>query len=231
MGASVLGWVLAVVAVLVAGLAGWWARSQGSARARLEEELGDSRTSLAEARARLEKRSRAFEERGKELGELRRRLDKTRRRAFDARESTGSLEGRIAELEQSLTRREQQAREATVAVDSLREQLARREAEAAGLLAQAAAAPPPADPEEQARRTAQVATLEAELLDLTRKLQEAERETARFRSRERTHRRLYIVIKGELDAARDRLAALGAPVPGAPHPPPDEEPQANAPAE
>jgi chromosome segregation ATPase len=231
MGASVLGWVLAVVAVLVAGLAGWWARSQGSARARLEEELGDSRTSLAEARARLEKRSRAFEERGKELGELRRRLDKTRRRAFDARESTGSLEGRIAELEQSLTRREQQAREATVALDSLREQLVRREAEAAGLREQAAAAPPPVDPEEQARRTAQVATLEAELLDLTRKLQEAERETARFRSRERTHRRLYIVIKGELDAARDRLAALGAPVPEAPHPPPDEEPQANAPAE
>ncbi len=73
------------------------------------------------------------------------------------------------------------------------------------------------------RLSGRVATLEAELRDLAQKLMEAERETTRYRSRERTHRRLYIVIKGELDVARDRLAALGAPASEPPHPPPDGE--------
>jgi chromosome segregation ATPase len=115
----------------------------------------------------------------------------------------------------------------------VREQLAGRDAEAAQLREQVAAARPQADPEEQVRLSGRVATLEAQLRDLTQKLQEAERETTLYRSRERTHRRLYIVIKGELDVARDRLADLGAPAPEAPHPPPDEglSPRLDAPGE
>ena len=223
MGAGALGWVLAVLAGLVAGVAVWLGRSQSRQRAALEEELVSQSAEHAEERARLEKRSRSFEERGKELGELRRRLDKTRRRAFDAHESTGSLEGRIAELEGQLTRREQQARDAGLALESVRGALTSRDAEVAQLREQVAAAKPQVDPEVQVRLSGRVATLEAELSDLTRKLKEAERETTRYRSRERTHRRLYIVIKGELDAARDRLAALGAPASEPPHPPPDED--------
>jgi chromosome segregation ATPase len=224
MGADALGWVLAVLAGLAAGLAGWVARSQTQKRATLEEELVAERAQLSEERRKLDKRSRAFEERGKELGELRRRLDKTRRRAFDARESSGSLEGRIAELEGQLARREQQARDAGLALESVRGALTSRDAEVAQLQEQVAAARPQADPEEQVRLSRRVATQEAELRDLTQKVQEAERETTRYRSRERTHRRLYIVIKGELDVARDRLAALGSPASEPPHPPPDEEP-------
>lgn len=209
MAARELGWVVALLASLTAGVVVWWARAQRNGRSVLEGQLGGVRAQLSDAQAQLAKRSRALAERRKELGELRRRLDKTRRRAFDARESTGSLEERVQELQRGLSRREQQARQAAMVLESAREQLSSREQEIARLHEQLATARPRSDPEEQARGSQRVATLEAELSDLTRKLRDAERETARYRSRERTHRRLYLVIRGELEIARDRLAALG----------------------
>jgi len=36
----------------------------------------------------------------------------------------------------------------------------------------------------------------------------------RYRQRERTHRRLYMVIRGELDAAKDRIRTLTGAPPG-----------------
>lgn len=231
MGVSLLGWVLAALATATAGAFGLLARAQRGARSRLEAELGETQRALEAQRGEQAKRARSFEERGKELGELRRRLDKTRRRAFDARATSGSLEERIAELEQALERRDEQARASARALEAAREALAARDRElvqAREQLADAATAP---DPAEDGARRHQM--LEAELRDLTRKLRDAERETARYRSRERTHRRLYLVIKGELDAARDRLAALGSPVAPASHPdtgreqgPPEEGPVA-----
>jgi hypothetical protein len=43
---------------------------------------------------------------------------------------------------------------------------------------------------------------------LAARVREVEAESARYRQRARTHRRLYMVIRGELDVARDRIRAL-----------------------
>ena len=49
---------------------------------------------------------------------------------------------------------------------------------------------------------------------LTGQLRDVERDAQRYRQRERTHRRLYLVIRGELGAAQDRIRQLSGAEPG-----------------
>ena len=55
---------------------------------------------------------------------------------------------------------------------------------------------------------------EAEVRRLNGQIREVERDALRYRQRERTHRRLYMVMRGELDAAKDRLRQLTGAAPG-----------------
>lgn len=209
MGASVaVAWIVAVLAVgAAAGMAvAWRARSQRCRE--LDATLAGLQGELEEERQRHERRQRSWEERGRELAELRRKLDKAKKRAFDASESTTSLEERISELEKRATSREQEAQEARLVAEGLREKLEGERKRAEELTRKLAGAGPRVDPQEAASSTKRALAAEAELAELTEKLRAAEREASRYRTRERTHRRLYMVIKGELDAAKDRLRAL-----------------------
>jgi len=49
---------------------------------------------------------------------------------------------------------------------------------------------------------------------LSAQLRDLERDAMRYRQRERTHRRLYLVIRGELGAAQDRIRQLTGAAPG-----------------
>jgi chromosome segregation ATPase len=198
------------------------------------------RSDLESREQELARRTRAAKERSQELTELRRKLDKTKKRAYSAHEETSGLEGRVRELEETARRREVEAREARAEVNRLEGRLQQQEGEGARFRARLATSKPGskgpnADPEELARLTKQVAAAKAELKELTEKLLASEREASRYRSRERTHRRLYLIIKGELDVAKDRLRLLEGKGPGpSPHVqarPSDPLPAAPAPHE
>jgi colicin import membrane protein len=196
---------------LFATAASW--RAERGRRAALEREMDALGAELARSREEAAARVHATDQRGRELQELRRKLEKVRRRAHSVREEQAPLAARASELERALVdrggeiegvraelaraelERQRQAEE----LARLREALARAEQAPAPALGEAAAL-------EEERRRAEEA--ETEVRRLAARVREVEGEAARYRQRARTHRRLYMVIRGELDVARDRIRAL-----------------------
>jgi DNA repair exonuclease SbcCD ATPase subunit len=205
---AVTGWILAGVAGAAVALLWVSWRGERQRRAALEAELTEQGDELAGAREQLARRTRDSDERRNELQELRRRLEKTRRRAHETHQASSERESRASELEERAAGREREAAAARLVLEQTRAALERERAQAEALrgqLAQAASAP---DPQELTRLGERAARAEAELKRLKEELENVDRERSRYRMRERTHRRLYLVIKGELGAARDRLRAL-----------------------
>ncbi|RIL03971.1 MAG: hypothetical protein DCC71_14545, partial [Proteobacteria bacterium] len=77
-----------------------------------------------------------------------------------------------------------------------------------------AAREPRVDPDAHRGLAHRADAAEEEVRRLQGQLRELERESMRYRQRERTHRRLYMVIRGELDAAKDRIRHLTGAPPG-----------------
>jgi chromosome segregation ATPase len=211
-----LAWMLAGLATAVAaGLALAW-RSQRDRCSTLEGEARELRDALEAERAQLQRRARSGEDRTRELKELRARLEKTKKRAFASQEAAAPLQSRIRELEEGLASGERKLRALRLETEHLRQRSQARERETAELRQRLAGLEGRSlDPQQAATLTRRVEVAEAEVAALGEKLRLAERETRRYRTRERTHRRLYHVIKGELDVAKDRLRAIerAAPVP------------------
>jgi chromosome segregation ATPase len=208
--AALSPWIVVGIASAVAAL-GWllW-RSERRFRVRAERDVGELCEQSASLEAELSRRARSAEKRSQELIELRRKLDKTKKRAFEASGGTVDLEARIGELEERLRAREQETREARDAAARITQELVGERHAVAELrqkvlpLEHAA----PEDREDLAKLKRRAEAAETQVKQLTEKLKNAEREASRYRTRERTHRRLYAAIKGELDVLKDRLRTL-----------------------
>jgi hypothetical protein len=70
------------------------------------------------------------------------------------------------------------------------------------------------DPDEHRGLAHRADAAEEEVRRLNARIRDVERDAMRFRQRERTHRRLYLVIRGELGAAQDRIRHLSGAPPG-----------------
>jgi chromosome segregation protein len=208
------------IAAAVAAVA--W-RGERARRVALDFEAEELREAAIAARRDAEAKTETKRARGDELVELRQRLDKAKRRAFTAQEEKAPLEARIAALETELGDRERETKR-------LRDDLARLEGEVemanrdktrlrdetqrAVEAREAAARVPRVDPEEQRSLAHRADAAEEEVRRLNGQLREIERDAMRYRQRERTHRRLYMVIRGELGAAQDRIRQLTGAPPG-----------------
>jgi len=204
-------WLVAALATAGAAL-GWLAwRGEGARRAALEAEAEELRARVDLVGAEAGARTRRAEEREAELQELRRKLDKAKRRAFAAQEERAPREARVAEVEGELETRDREIRRLRDEGLRLAGELERSAREVQRLREELAKAPPReagADPEALAALDARAGRAEEAARSLEARLREVEHEASRYRQRERTHRRLYMVIKGELDAAKDRIRAL-----------------------
>lgn len=211
------------VAVLVAviGFVAW--RGEWSRRHGLESELAGLRDSVESERRALELKTTERRERGDEVAELRRRLDKAKRRAFSVQEDRAPLEARASALEAELRAREAECKR-------LRDDVARLEGDAEGARRETARLREEAsvavqerdkaarvariDPDEHRALAHRADAAEEEVRRLNARIRDVERDAMRFRQRERTHRRLYMVIRGELGAAQDRIRHLSGAPPG-----------------
>lgn len=220
-----LPWILFALASVAAalGLSQWRSASAGLARERGAH--GASSKELTTLRDELAKRERRRDDQGAELRDLRKRLEKTKRRAFEGQAEVEPLRARVAQLEaqlggkdrawvergEALARAEALAAQATAARDAALAAAQRAEANATTETAQQADA-----------SQAELAALKKECAGLSRRANEAERETTRYRQRWRTQQRLYMVIRGELEIAKDRIRALeGRPAREKPFAPPE----------
>jgi hypothetical protein len=70
------------------------------------------------------------------------------------------------------------------------------------------------DPDEHRTLAHRADAAEEEVRRLNAQIRDVERDALRYRQRERTHRRLYLVIRGELGAAQDRIRQLSGGPPG-----------------
>ena len=212
-----LGLAIAAAAAAVA-----W-RGERARRVALESEAEELREAAIAARRDAEAKTEAKRARGDELTELRQRLDKAKRRAFTAQEEKAPLEARIAALETELGDRERETKrlrddlarlEGEVELASRDKTRLRDETQRAVEARDAAARVPRVDPEEQRSLAHRADAAEEEVRRLNAQLREIERDAMRYRQRERTHRRLYMVIRGELGAAQDRIRQLTGAPPG-----------------
>lgn len=223
-------------ALLLAGLAGAVAawRTEALRRRHAEKALADAQREADAQRAEAESARRKGGRRDGELQDLRRRLDRAKRRANAAQQEREPLAERAAALENQLAAREREGREAREAAERAERAFGEAERERVRLeasLEQAAARNGPdaaARLEREAARAdeerARAERAEAECARLERRARQAEREAGRYRQRERTQRRLYTVVRSQLEAAHDRIRGLeGRPPRGRPAPPPPPE--------
>jgi len=218
------------LAVLAAGLgfAAW--RGERARRLGLEAELGSLRDSIESERGAVEQKTTDRREREGEVAELRRRLEKAKRRAFSAQEEKAPLEARVTAIETELRDRDAECKRLRdeVAklegdVDGARRDTVRLREETAHAVQEREKASRVVriDPDEHRTLSHRADAAEEEVRRLNAQIRDVERDAMRFRQRERTHRRLYLVIRGELGAAQDRIRQLSGGPPGEPFTEPD----------
>ena len=218
------------LAVLAAGigLVAW--RAERARRLGLEAELATLRDSIGSERSALEQKTTDRREREGEVAELRRRLEKAKRRAFSAQEGKAPLEARVTTIEVELRDRDAECKRLRdeVAklegdVDGARRDTVRLREETAHAVQEREKASRVVriDPDEHRTLSHRADAAEEEVRRLNAQIRDVERDAMRFRQRERTHRRLYLVIRGELGAAQDRIRQLSGGPPGEPFTEPD----------
>jgi len=181
-------------------------RGLGAEVAAARKQTEEVRAELASAREQLSRATAKQQRLAEESQTLRRKLDKAKRRGAHADRGAGSsIAARIPELEAELEHARQARDAAREESDGLAAELRRLRAAAA---------------EKPVKTEAPAPTLdEAAIAALKTRVETAERETARLRNAEKEHTRalerlkakhekqeaLYVSIRGELAAKKDRL--------------------------
>lgn len=168
---------------------------------------------LHAARKQLEKASARQRHSGDELAELRRRLEKTRRRAAQVQTQSagrGPSPSRLQGLEEELEQTRQARDAAREEVQGLSAELSRLRAERAAQPAPSEPAPepipePPAESEVIAALQERAEAAEASVGALEKELASASHATDRLRNKVKTQESLYLAMRGELEAKKDRL--------------------------
>lgn len=206
-----LPWILFALASVAAalGLVQW-----RNLRAGLERERkahAQNSQELDALRDEVTKRERRREDQTSELRDLRKRLEKTKRRAFEGQAEVEPLQARVAQLEAQLEGQSRALREggdALARAEALAAQATAARDTALANAEQAQANDATETTRQAAANQAELAALKKETAGLGRRASDAEREMTRYRQRWRTHQRLYMVIRGELEIAKDRIRAL-----------------------
>lgn len=231
-----VGFVVAVVALVLAGAFFFQWQSAASVVKALREDADASRREADAARGDLRKAQEELRARGAQLQETREKLTESRKRAQEGKAGKAQSRGaREAELEEDLQHARKLNEEAHAAEAAARRDLQAARAEASQArtelekalermreLAERPAPAPAAAPEvprpEESDGLRQ--QLEAAKSELDRQVRQAERaahdskrreqdlrdEIRKHKGRAETNNRVYLVTKGELEVTRERLA-------------------------
>lgn len=204
----VIAWVVAGAAAFAALALLLRSRSAAERAAAAEAQSGSARDEARLLRKQLEKRDRQREGRGEETAELRRRLEKAKKRTAQLLEERRQEPVRIAGLEQDLAQKKTELQSALEELASVKSKLVRA-AEAPRPDPVVVAPPAPAaSPEAEAERrraAEQLAELHGSVAELQAQLAKARDAAEQSRSRIKTQDKLYLAMRGELEAKKDRL--------------------------
>jgi chromosome segregation ATPase len=227
-----VGFLIALVAAVLAAVFWFQAQSASSAVAGLKAESDAARKEAEELRAQLRDAQAESKARSQQILDLREKLNDARKRTQQSPQKQRSA--REAELEEDLSHARRLLEEAHAAEQNARKDAAGGIAEAAHLRAEleraqarnremAAAPPPPPVPvaaaapavddsrlkDSESRRAEaerRAREFEVALKDAREKERAAREEVRRARGRAETNNRVYLVTKGELEVIRERFA-------------------------
>ncbi len=201
-----LGWVLAALAAIAAAVSLARFRRESSGVDELRRKLEGLGEELRALEHKREQQRDEHRRRGEELGDLRKRLEKTKRSRSVARERERVEPGRIEELEATLELRTEDLSRAREELQPSHTELARvhatleRERETAR--------GPREEADARAREaTARLGRSEADLSKAQEELEAVRHEFLRWRKRAENLDKVYMVLRGEHELAKDRLRA------------------------
>ncbi len=198
-------WIVAAAASAAALLL--FARFRGATlqASQRQLEVEKLQAELVAARKQLEKAAAKQRRGAEEMAELRRRLEKTKKRAAQGHAAAGgTVPSRHQELEDALEQTRQARDAAREETSALSAELSRLRAEHARPAPSEPPAPEPVAVDTQALE-ARAAAAEAKLEALREELAQANKAGSRLRNKVATQESLYLAMRGELDAKKDRL--------------------------
>ncbi len=204
-----LGWGFAAVAALAAALFFARSRAEQALSRELTSQLAEIREELAVAGRRLEKQKEEHRRRGEDLGDLRKRLDKARRSRGTAREKERAEPARVAELERTIELQAEDLARARTELDRTLGELAVVHAQ---LERERDDARKPREQADKAVRELEMklGQVQADSETIAADLETARHELGRWRKRAENLDKVYMVLRGEFELAKDRLRAQDA---------------------
>ena len=213
MTSAAIGWILAICAAVAAVVLAFARRALAARAERAESQLETLRADFATLDKRFEERTAELRRRGEELGELKRRFEKGKKRAAQDRETLGHEDELRSRLEEDLALRAAEVREVRAELERTQAELVPLSAEVRRLRER----PPKLVEVPSASEANKLRDLERERafadgeLETQRKaLADAEARNRKLRERVDRHQKLYLVIKGQLEVAKDRIRMLEA---------------------
>ncbi len=202
---SVLGWVLAVAALVAAAAFLQRSRSEAARAAATDAELQSALEELRNRREREEVRGDAKKRRDDELSELRKRVEKLKKRAEQGRGERVAETERIQQLEADLRVEQSAHREATEELKGVRGELETKSAKLARLESEVASRPR-ADTasveklEELKRRAEASARAETSARE---DAASAKNDETRHRKRADNLDKVYVILRSEHELLKD----------------------------
>ncbi len=198
------GWAFAVFAGVAAVLLFGRSRALGDRARALGGRIEEVRAELQAARGNLEQRKEEHRRRGEELSELRKQLGKAKKERRSARERQRGEPARIEELERALSVQRDDVARARADLEEAHSELAKVHALREREL-EVARAPRTEDDERLRDLEARLGRAEAALRTSVEEHTADRHELGRWRKRAENLDKVYMVLRGEHELAKDRL--------------------------
>lgn len=203
--AELIPWVIVAALVVVVLIFYLRSRSAESQLVTVRAAKEKTETDLEDARGRLSKSQDKSRQASEDIQQLRKKLEKVKKRLGSTTSLPSASASRVQQLEEALELSRQERDRLREEVSGLRAELTRLREVARSNVEEAENPQLNSALEAQSAASARIADLESILQKAQARAADAERSVDRLRGKARTQDLLYVSLRSELDAKKDRL--------------------------
>ena len=203
--AELIPWVIVAALVVVVLIFYLRSRSAESQLVTVRAAKEKTETDLEDARGRLSKSQDKSRQASEDIQQLRKKLEKVKKRLGSTTSLPSASASRVQQLEEALELSRQERDRLREEVSGLRAELTRLREVARSNVEETENPQLDSALEAQSAASARIADLESILQKAQARAADAERSVDRLRGKARTQDLLYVSLRSELDAKKDRL--------------------------
>ena len=203
--AELIPWVIVAALVVVVLIFYLRSRSAESQLVTVRAAKEKTETDLEDARGRLSKSQDKSRQASEDIQQLRKKLEKVKKRLGSTTSLPSASASRVQQLEEALELSRQERDRLREEVSGLRAELTRLREVARSNVEEVENPQLNSALEAQSAASARIADLESILQKAQARAADAERSVDRLRGKARTQDLLYVSLRSELDAKKDRL--------------------------